>query len=274
MQAFFDLPIENKRQLSRTATNPWGFFDQELTKNKLDWKQILDFGINRDNENYAGTSQWPTELVDFQSTMQAWFDQCEKLALALLARICESLGQQPDALTRYFKPCNSSFLRLNYYPLCEHPADPSIVNSPNNKDPNGHFGISEHTDAGALTLLAQDDNFALQVFAESTWQLVKPRPDSLIINLGDLLQVWSNNRYTAPLHRVIAATNQPRYSAAFFFNPELDCICQPLKNASTQAPDALYKPLSWRQFRQARAAGDYANLGKEAQISDYLINIA
>ena len=91
-----------------------------------------------------------------------------------------------------------------------------------------------------------------------------PEPDTLIINVGDLVQVWSNDQYRAPLHRVLANTSEDRFSAAFFLNPHFDTDCEPL----LQAP-ARYHTVNWGEFRSGRAAGDYANQGEEVQISDY-----
>ena len=63
------------------------------------------------------------------------------------------------------------------------------------------LGVNRHTDAGALTLLYQDDVASLQVLHDGAWVLVEPSAGALVVNLGDMLQVWSNDRYEAPLHR-------------------------------------------------------------------------
>ena len=165
-------------------------------------------------------------------------------------------------MDQYFKPINSSFLRLNYYPICDSPADPFEDNPQ-----QGHLGISHHTDAGALTLLTQDKVAGLQFYHQDAWHGVDPIANALVVNIGDLMQVWSNNLLKAPVHRVTANKTLKRFSAAFFFNPSFSTECRPLINLNTPQ----YRPVHWREFRQARAAGDYANQGNESQISDYLI---
>ena len=91
---------------------------------------------------------------------------------------------------------------------------------------------------------------------------------ALTINIGDIVQVWSNDRYRAPLHRVLANSSHPRYSAPFFLNPNYQAMYAPLPSAlEGRAP--LYHPINWGEFRAGRAAGDYADVGDEIQISDF-----
>ena len=54
-----------------------------------------------------------------------------------------------------------------------------------------------HTDAGALTILYQDDSItSLQVFKNDEWHYIEPRKDTMVINIGDMIQVWSNDEYS------------------------------------------------------------------------------
>ncbi len=83
-----------------------------------------------------------------------------------------------------------------------------------------------------------------------------------------MVQVWSNDRFKAPEHRVLASGEKARYSAPYFYNPSYATVCTPLV---AQQEDCRYKPISWREFRSGRAAGDYADIGEETQISWYRI---
>ena len=260
-RAFFAASPDVKQSVIRTEANPWGFFDKELTKNRQDWKEIFDFGIDQDPATGTSVSQWPEGVEDFRPAMEDWFSACYELSLRLLEQLMPTLGAAPRSLHNAFEPVHSSFLRLNYYPLCDEPADPA-----QDTPADGHLGISHHTDAGALTVLVQDDVPGLQVKRDGTWYTVTPEPDAFIINVGDLVQVWSNNRYRAPLHRVLANDTEVRYSAPFFLNPRFDCTIAPLT-----AEPAVYRPVHWGTYRSGRAAGDYADVGREVQISDYAV---
>lgn len=253
MREFFAQPADVKRRISRTVENPWGYFDQELTRNTLDWKQIYDFGPA---DGALICPQWPASMPGFQPAVAVFYAQCEQLSRRLLATISVNLGVAPDELLQYFDAAHSSFLRLNYYPVCPFPSAQQL-------------GVNEHTDAGALTVLLQDDQPGLEVLQDGNWHIVEPRPDALVINIGDIVQVWSNDRYRAALHRVIASPDAERFSAPFFFNPSYDTAYAPLPTTTDGLHPARYRTISWREFRALRAAGDYADLGDEVQIAHY-----
>ena len=133
----------------------------------------------------------------------------------------------------------------------------------------GNFGISHHTDSGALTVLLQDEQPGLQVFRRGAWTFVEPNPDALVVNIGDVVQVWSNDRYPAALHRVIASDRHERYSAPYFFNPAPSAFYAPLPSACEHGEPPHYRRINWGEFRASRTAGDYADYGDEIQISHY-----
>jgi isopenicillin N synthase-like dioxygenase len=263
MHAFFALPRERKQAVERTGENTWGYYDRELTKNTRDWKEIFDVGPA------SGTNvpQWPTDLPGFQGLIERYYRACESLAVPLLRALSVCLGMPAAYLDGFFAG-HTSFLRLNHYPPCPDPARPD--------DPSGAgagsapFGINHHTDSGALTLLFQDRQPGLQLFRRERWHLVQPAEGTLTINIGDIVQVWSNDRYLAPLHRVLANSTTPRYSAPFFFNPAPTADYAPLPSLCAEAP-ARYRPINWGEFRARRAAGDYADIGSEIQIADFRI---
>jgi isopenicillin N synthase-like dioxygenase len=267
MRDFFALPGEEKRRVERTVTNAWGFFDRELTKNRRDWKEIFDVGPAVTEGALTGNvPQWPASLPGFRPTVLSYYEACERLSYRLLAAISVNLGAAPAALFADFGPRHTSFLRLNHYPRCDRPALPESPAMPE----SGCLGIHPHTDAGALTVLLQDEQPGLQVERGGRWFLVEPRSDALVINIGDIVQVWSNDRYRAAPHRVLANSAADRFSAPFFFNPSVAAVYAPLPSACRGGPPR-YRPIPWGEFRAARAAGDYADLGEEIQIGHYRI---
>ncbi len=133
----------------------------------------------------------------------------------------------------------------------------------------GDMALHHHTDAGALTILLQDEVGGLQVSANNAWFDVQPVAGALVINVGDMMQIWSNDRYRAALHRVRPITDRPRYSIQFFFNPAYETDCAPLPAVVGDGPK--YRTVNWGAFRQARTDGDYADYGKEIQIEDFLL---
>lgn len=261
---FFAQPPAAKRAVLRDAANPWGYYDQELTKNKRDWKEIYDLGPQpHPDDPVAQPPRWPAGpfRARFEPALLAWSDACKQLSLRLLRAIIANLGADPKAVLRGFDDRHTSFLRLNHYPA--HPRR-------DDEDPGAApLGVGEHTDSGALTVLLQDSQPGLEVWRDGAWHLVPPQAGALVINIGDVVQVWSNDHYRAALHRAVTHARHERFSVPFFLNPSFETRYEPLPTVVTPAMPPLYEPIPWREFRALRAAGDYADLGEEVQIAHY-----
>jgi isopenicillin N synthase-like dioxygenase len=250
---FFHSPPNFKHTVSRTKENPCGFYDAELTANTRDRKEIYDYSPEECSDD---DFPWPSGMDVFREVVQRHYALCEDVAMTLLVAVSRNLGAPAEQLAGHFRPQHTSFLRLNYYPL---------VHDEN----TGPLGVNRHTDAGALTLLIQDEQAGLEVYRDGSWHAVGG--ESLVVNIGDVVQVWSNDRYVAPPHRVIASQGKERFSAPFFLNPHFDCVYEPLESLVDTDNPPVYKPISWAEFRGLRAAGDYADYGEEVQIHQYRI---
>ena len=271
---FFALTMAEKRAILRSKANPRGYYDRELTKNARDLKEVLDFGLEPFPElpsdhpsNHLpvdGHNQWPASLPAFKAVLTEYFKACEGLGLKLMELFCLGLGVPRDRLTPYFGRDHTGFVRLNHYPL-EDPLEPDQAAA---VTALGDMALHHHTDAGVLTILLQDDVGGLQVFAEGAWLDIEPIDGALVINIGDMMQVWSNDEYRAALHRVRPITDRPRLSVPFFFNPSYATDCAPLEPlAAAEGPH--YRPVNWGTFRRLRTDGDYADYGKEVQLDDF-----
>lgn len=252
---FFRQSLAAKQAVCRTLDNPFGYYDRELTKNRRDRKEIFDFSPEE-------TTPWPASPPLFADVLHSYALACHTLCLQLLELCCESLGAEPSTLTGHFGRRHSSFLRLNYYPVDDPLAGTAAP-------PAGPFGISQHSDAGALTVLLQDEVAGLQVLRDDCWFDLPPMPGTLTINIGDMLQIWSNDRYRAPLHRVRASSVAARFSSAYFCNPDHNAVVAPLPPTISSANAACYHPVHWGEFRRLRALGDYGDYGEEVQISRF-----
>lgn len=261
-ESFFALPREAKRQSLRTPDNPWGYYDRELTKNVRDKKEVFDIGPDAagqssDSDAFAGATQWPDRPESFRSDIERYFGEAERVANLLADLIDDCLGA-PDLLSAAFRPAHSSFLRLNYYPV----ADPMAGEQAS----QAGLGVHHHSDAGVLTLLWQSGVPGLQVYRDGYWHGIEPIIDAFVVNIGDMVQVWSNDRYKAPLHRVLAMESVDRFSFPFFHNPAYGTVVEPL-----EGEEPHYRPIHWGKFRRKRADGDFADYGSEVQIADYRI---
>lgn len=267
-RAFFAASAGAKLALSRGRDNPWGYYDRELTKNRRDKKEIFDIGPEGtgredDADVFFGATPFPAWRPEFRRIQRAYFAACTDLAHRLLAPVAAGLDTDPELLASAFRGAHTSFLRLNHYPTRD-PVGPVAGEA-------AGLGIHHHTDAGALTLLLTDGRPGLEVLKDDTWRDAPSPPEGLIVNIGDMVQVWSNDRYPAPLHRVRAMEVEPRLSLAFFFNPAYSAVIRPLPATVGPGTPARYLDLPWGEFRRRRADGDYADYGAEVQISDYRV---
>ncbi|MEO7602168.1 MAG: 2OG-Fe(II) oxygenase family protein [Sphingomicrobium sp.] len=260
---FFALPRDEKRLHSRTRDNPWGYYDRELTKEQRDKKEIFDIGPEQESVGdgpFAGATPWPDLPADFAPAMRRWGAEMERLSNDLIGLIGASLTGRADALDSAFEPGHTSFLRLNHYPVDDELA--AELGGP------AGLGIHHHTDAGALTVLLQDGVGGLQVYRDGAWHDVTPVANAFTINIGDMVQVWSNGLYPAPIHRVLAMQQSDRISIPYFCNPSYAAVVAPLVGSPH------YAPIPWAEFRRRRAEGDFADYGTEVQISEWWIAAA
>ncbi len=107
-----------------------------------------------------------------------------------------------------------------------------------------HLGARAHTDTNAFTILAQDSNGGLEVRNRAgDWVGIPPIDGTFVVNVGEVLKVWTDGVFSSTLHRVINRSGNRRYSIPFFMYPSYDAVIQPLiKNPdpSNIAPEDLH----------------------------------
>ncbi|KAB2602916.1 gibberellin 20 oxidase 1-like [Pyrus ussuriensis x Pyrus communis] len=267
---FFDLPSEEKRRIWRDEKSVLGYYDTEHTKNVRDWKEVFDFTVEEpmlmpvsadpeDNEEIEWTNQWPEQLPELRVLCDEYAREVEKLALKLLGLIALSLGLPENRFNSYFKD-QTSFIRLNHYPPC-----PS---------PQLALGVGRHKDSGALTVLSQDDVGGLEVKrkADGEWIPVKPTSNAYIINVGDILQVWSNDRYESVEHRAVVNAEKERFSIPFFVNPAHYTVVTPMEELTDEQNPAKYKPYNWGKFLSHRKLTNFKKHSAEnIQVSHFRV---
>ncbi len=246
-QRLFDLPDEVKMADAWTPDSPNRGYDpagrQRLDENAAaDRKEAWSLGP----EHLAGSSGpmqldnvWP-DLEGFKAPIMAYHRAAMDLCERLLRAMALSLALPED----FFTPFHTNpvcTLRLLHYP-----ARPAAAGA-------DEFGCGAHTDWGAVTVLAQDDAGSLEVQAkDGSWVGVDPEPGSLVINVGDLLAQWTNDRYTSTRHRVIGVPDRSRYSVACFFDLDHDAVIEVLPTCVDAANPPRYDATTAGEHLQAR----------------------
>ena len=265
-RSFFDADRSVRLAVRRDGDNPLGWYDRELTKRRRDTKQVFDF-TDPASEAADAHNRWPSEPAGFRSTMAEFYDAFSDLSDTAVALVHRALGLDPGAGLRFDGDRANSSVRLNDYPV----GDPVPDAERNSLRALGSTALGEHTDPGVVTLLLQDATGGLQTRARSGgWIDVDPVPGTVVVYLADSVQVWTNDRYVAAVHRVLPMTRTRRMSIPYFLHPRRDAVIEPL--AELVDGSRLYRSFEWREFMRARTDDNYADLGAaDTQISDYLV---
>lgn len=264
-QRFFESPAALKDAVRRDATVPLGYNDRELTKRRRDHKQVFDF-VDPVHGRARAHNRWP-ELDGFHDAMVEHYDACSDLALRTSDLVLRALGMSHDARAAHRGDRTTSSVRLNWYTV----GDPVPHAERDGLADLADVALGHHTDLGIVTVLIQDDVGGLQTLSdEHGWIDVEPRPGTVVVNLADCMQVWTNDRYRAAVHRVTPMSTRTRMSIPYFLNPARDSVIAPIADLTGDAP--RYRPFPFRQLIDARSADNYADAGApDAQISDYRI---
>jgi len=120
-------------------------------------------------------------------------------------------------------------------------------------------GAAEHTDYGTITILWQDDVGGLQVKNRAgRWIDAPPIEETFVINIGDMLERWSNDLFVSTPHRVVNASGRERYSIPVFYDPDYETIVECLPNCASEGNAARYPPIVAGDYITARYDGTYS----------------
>ncbi|KAK1273635.1 Gibberellin 2-beta-dioxygenase 8 [Acorus gramineus] len=241
----FNTPFEKKASCGiLNDSYRWGT-PSATSLEQFSWSEAFHVPLNKISQEGC----CPLEFTSLRETMEKLAEEMEKLARTLAGLLAENVGHVGELFT---ENCNGStcFLRLNRYPPC--PLSPEI------------FGLTPHTDSDFLTILYQDQVGGLQLMKDSNWVAVKPNPDALIVNIGDLFQAWSNDLYKSVKHKVVANKRVERYSIAYFLCPSYDSVIGSCSGTS------LYKQFTFGEFRR-QVQEDVKNTGQKVGLPRFLI---
>ncbi len=209
-----------------------------------DAKEIFDLGVDLPvgdpdvvaNKPMHGPNQWPF-LTGFRGALETYYDAVVALGQSLLPGFAQALDLPADFFAPFHHKPFITWRVMRYPPTPESP---------------GQFGTALHTDFGTLTLLAQDDKGGLEVRLRSGEWIEAPHvPGSFIVNIGDLMACWTNDRFTSTAHRVTNRSGVDPYSIPLFFNPSFDTVAECLPSCHTAENPARYEPIHYGRYIQA-----------------------
>jgi isopenicillin N synthase-like dioxygenase len=223
---YFDRPLDDKMAERITPDNyrgyiPLGFFSpntEGVTPDQYEGYK-LHAEVTQDDPlctacDLYGPNRWPREPAGLRETTEAFWQACEATGQRLLSLIAQIMKVDvADFLTHFDQPLTN--MTLLHYP-------------PSN--PNEGFGIHPHKDTDALTLLFPDavGGLWLRPHDQTEWLEVKAPDDTMVVNIGDLLELWSGGYFVSTPHKVVNTSGKERYSFPFFIVPRHDVVVAPL----------------------------------------------
>jgi len=247
-EAFFALPPEAKARCGFPEPgypygySPFGF--ESLAKSvgdtaaPADLKESLSVGPDCLDGAEAGAtpgtsdawirsaSSWPAELPELRPAWEAYFQALSDVAERLMSVMALALDLPADHFESLIDRPITSMRAINYPAL---PADPAA----------GALRAGAHSDYGTLTILRTDGVAGLEIEQlDGTWSAVTSEPDTFVVNLGDSIAQWTNDRWRSTVHRVALTSSEQRQSFAFFHMANWDATieCLPTCLEPGEAP--------------------------------------
>ncbi|KAI3689961.1 hypothetical protein L2E82_47933 [Cichorium intybus] len=177
--------------------------------------------------------EWPTNPASFGDHVAEYCRSARGLALRLIEAISESLGLDRDYISRQLGN-HGQHMALNYYPPCPQP--------------DLTYGLPGHTDLNLITILLQDEVPGLQVLRNGHWVAVDSVPNTFIINIGDQIQVLSNNKYKSVIHRAVVNCQKERISIPTFYCPSRDAVIGPAPELVCDDQHAVYRHFTYGEY--------------------------
>lgn len=240
---FFDLPENDKRSIA-VNTDQRGWMAQGMSRLQgsatHDLKEVFFWGTEVSDDNpdliaghpLVAKNRWPDRVFPrLQTELRPYYEAVCRVGGSVMSAVAVSLGAPPDFFaSRYVSPLARG--QMVYYPP-----------STGADEMEQRFGVAPHTDFGVLTLLLQDQSGGLQVRRrDGVWIEAPPIKGTLVCNIGDLLQRWSNDRYASTVHRVINRSSCARYSIPVFYDPNTMTRVDPTDFGISTA-QSVHKPV-------------------------------
>lgn len=209
-----------------------------------------------DPQKLRGPNQWPDvrTLPNFRSTMNSYHTKVSQIAMRLVRLLAQTLDLPSSHFDKDFDEPVATLRLLHYAQRQSQPEQ-------------GIYACGAHTDYGIITLLLTDEHPGLQIFHQGQWIDCRPKADAFVVNIGDMLEIWTNGQYKSTLHRVLTSADYERYSIPFFFDPKFETVVECLPTCTDETNPPRYSPTTAgkhlvSKYEQTHAAFDPLNESK------------
>jgi isopenicillin N synthase-like dioxygenase len=193
-----------------------------------------------------GPNQWPARPSSLRPALDAYYGEATALGMRLVELFEAALDLPVGRFSECFKR-PMAFIRALHYPPAPEPR------------PDDLYGAAPHSDFGFLTIVTQDDAGGLQVQRRDGRWIDAPRmPGAAVVNVGDMLMRWTNDRFRSTQHRVLNPKGRDRYSMAFFFDPDFDTVVECIPTCQGPGNPPRYPRTTWGDYLTARFDANHA----------------
>ncbi|CAM6083425.1 unnamed protein product [Calypogeia fissa] len=240
---FFGLPVEVKNKMitdKNFCQYRANHLDKGLGHTNLLWAESLAFKYKPVfNLDELIERVWPEGNSELRNISLNFASAVEKLGDNLLDLFALSLGLPRDTFRKHFDKRRALFIRWNYYPPCPQPS--------------AALGIKDHTDPFVFTVLQQDEVGGLQIKVDGAWVGVRPVEGAVVVNVGDLLQAWTNDIFKSVEHRAVVNKEMTRLSVAAFTNlADVNISMVPPPELVDDNHPPVYRPFTFGEYLKAK----------------------
>uniref|UniRef100_A0A0D9VLG8 anthocyanidin synthase n=1 Tax=Leersia perrieri TaxID=77586 RepID=A0A0D9VLG8_9ORYZ len=238
---FFALPQEEKQRYAMDPSSGkiegYGSKLQKDADGKKTWSDF--FFHNVSPPAMVSHDVWPDRPVGYREANEVYCGHMIRFARKLFGHLSAGLGMEDGAMWEAFGGGEMVFLqKINFYPPCP--------------EPELTLGVAPHTDLSTLTVLVPNEVQGLQVFRDGHWYDAAYVPDALIIHIGDQIEILSNGRYKAVLHRTTVNKEKTRMSWPVFIEPPPEYVVGPHPQLVTDESPSKYKAKKFEDYRHCK----------------------
>ncbi len=249
-RAFFAQTIGQKHTVSIDSNNR-GYLAQGMAlmqgAKRRDQKEVFFWGREADRNDpdvvaglpLCGANQWPA-LSGFREAIVNYTAMIQGVGEVMLRIVAVAMGASERFFEPYYQRCMLRGQLLCYPPTDNHPEQ---------------FGVAPHSDFGCITLLLQETAGLEVLFPNGEWVAAPPMDNTLVINVGDLLERWSNNKLPSTKHRVRNLSTNARYSIAMFYDPGPAAVIDPAELVPNET--AAFPAVTAAEYILARNKGAF-----------------
>lgn len=235
---FFKLPLEEKQKYSNLVNGNEvrieGYGNDMVVSEKqiLDWCDRLYIIVEPESRRIY--SLWPTQ-PPFRDILSEYTVRCRNITNLVLESLAKLLDLRDDYFVDMLDENAVTFARLNYYPHCPKP--------------DHVLGMKPHTDASVITIVFIDDNVSgLQLQNNGAWYNVPIVPNTLLVNVGDVMEIMSNGFFKSPVHRVVTNAEKERLSLVMFYTMGPEREIEPVPELVDEKRPRRYKKIKTKDY--------------------------